>query len=102
MNSTGAIEMLKCALINCDNIKIGGLMFVEVVKEQIKVAIRELDAESADVCVENKRLREALRCVGTYMKAAMDSRSNWGGDDIDRICAAYEIVTAAMSHPGEE
>lgn len=37
------LEALRCALFNADNIKEGGLLFVEVVKLQIQEAIDLLE-----------------------------------------------------------
>ncbi len=42
MDIQKAIEALRCAEINCDNIKKVGLVMVEVVKDQIQTALREL------------------------------------------------------------
>jgi hypothetical protein len=43
MDIEKAKESLECALINCDNIKRVGLVMVDVVKEQIRSAIKELE-----------------------------------------------------------
>jgi hypothetical protein len=40
-----AVEQLRCAEINCDNIQKSGLVFVEVVKMQIQEAIKLLGEE---------------------------------------------------------
>jgi hypothetical protein len=46
MSKEDVLEQLRCAEINCDNIKKAGLIYVEVVKMQIKEAIKLL--ENAD------------------------------------------------------
>jgi hypothetical protein len=45
IDDTALIEVLRCAEINCDNIKTGGLIFVAVVKAQIQEALLILKAD---------------------------------------------------------
>ena len=43
-----AIEQLECADYNCDNIKRAGLGFVDIVKAQIRSAIKLLEEEDSE------------------------------------------------------
>ena len=43
MKTYDVIEMLECALYNCDNVKKAGLPFVDIVKMQIQSAIDMLE-----------------------------------------------------------
>lgn len=47
MSNTNVIELLESALINCDNIMKVGPVMIEVVKEQIKAALEELENDRA-------------------------------------------------------
>lgn len=48
MKITEAIEMLQCAEINCENIKKGGIIFVDIAKDQIRQAIMLLEDSPND------------------------------------------------------
>jgi hypothetical protein len=37
-----AVEILRCAEVNCDNVARGGLMVTQIVKAHIQTAIEEL------------------------------------------------------------
>jgi len=45
MQTEQAIEMLRCALVNCDNIKKVGPVMIDIVKSQIEEALRLIDSE---------------------------------------------------------